>query len=157
MRRRLPAQSTLFEPGDAARRYYMVESGRLLVRGGTLGQPPAMTIACDGTLLIYDCGETHVVSCHVVTASVVLVVDRRRLERAAETDAALMGALRSAHAGELGMILKSLGITQVPYRSVRPGAPSRRMRQPELRLISGRPRSALDAGPGRSRPAHTGS
>ncbi len=61
-------------------------------------------------MLIYDCAGTHVAGCHATRASIVLAVDRRRLELAAMLDPVLAGVLRSVHAGELGMILRSLGV-----------------------------------------------
>ncbi|MDX2156176.1 MAG: cyclic nucleotide-binding domain-containing protein [Hyphomicrobiaceae bacterium] len=111
VRRHLAARMSLFEPGDPARHYYLVESGKLLIHCACPGRKSAEHIARDGALLIYDCDGTHVVSCQAVDATTVLAISRDRLERAAQRDALLAGTIRSVHASEIEMILKGLGVS----------------------------------------------
>jgi CRP-like cAMP-binding protein len=152
VRLRLAPQAALFQVGEAANRYYIVEWGSLLVHRRPFRGRPAVTFAKPGSLLIYDCAGTHVADCHATRASIVLAIDRRRLELSAMLDPVIAGALRSVHANELGMILRSLGV-QVPARQERHRADELVERREQRRAsLSGRQQAFVDRATGRHLP-----
>lgn len=112
VRRRIAAQSSLFNAGDRATHYFLVESGQIVVHRHPRGAKPSVRLAEEGDLLIYDCDGVHAADCHSTQAAIVFAIDRRRLELRAILDPALRGILHRVHAGELTMILESLGIVE---------------------------------------------
>jgi CRP-like cAMP-binding protein len=124
VRLRLAPEAQLFAVGDPARRYYLVESGKLLVHRHGTHLRRVVRMACDGDLLIYGCGGVHAASCHAVEPSMVLAIERLRMERAAGQDSLLAGVLRRMHAGELTLLLRSPGATPLPS-DVPPGLRSK--------------------------------
>jgi len=112
VRRRIAAQSSLFNAGDRATHYFLVESGQLVVHRHPRATKPSVRLAEEGDLLVYDCDGVHAADCHSTQATIVIAIDRRRLELRAILDPALKGILHRVHAGELSMILESLGIDE---------------------------------------------
>lgn len=113
-RRRIRPHDGLFSIGDRASHYYLVESGRLLLRRAPQDAAPIVRVVEAGELFIFDCDWIHAADCHALTDAVVLAVDRRRVEIRALFDVALRGVLQAVHAQELAMILQSLGAGSLP-------------------------------------------
>ncbi|MGE0697705.1 MAG: cyclic nucleotide-binding domain-containing protein [Hyphomicrobiaceae bacterium] len=127
VRRHLPAAATLFEVGDRAGHYYLVESGRLVLERKPARGATVLRIAEPRQLLIVDCAGTHVATCRALSPVSILAVDRRNVELKALLDPTVRGVLNAVHASELGMILQSLG---VEHRTNTTEAEARRRRPP---------------------------
>ena len=108
VRRTVHAQHELFADGDPARWYYLVDDGRLLASRRRKAGKLAIRFLTSDDLFILDCNGTHAASCHAVVDSVVLVIERGRLDRLSRRDPALARVLANAHANDLEMILETL-------------------------------------------------
>jgi CRP-like cAMP-binding protein len=106
---RLPAQRQLFQPGDCASSYYLVESGELLAHRRPICSKSMIRNIREDELFILDCDGRHVVTCDAITDCALLRIDRKLLEGRARRDPVMKGLLQSVHANELSFILRCLG------------------------------------------------
>lgn len=105
----VPAETVLFSEGDAARHYSLVVSGEFLAVRGRLPSRPIVRFLRSGDLVLGDCDGRHIASCYAVSDSIVLRIERQRLDQLSALDPALTRILRSVHAADLEMLLQSPG------------------------------------------------
>ncbi len=113
-RRSISARSGLFSEEDPAPYYYFVQTGEFLVHRRIerlrMGRPKAaVRLVSEDDLFIFDCDGVHVANCDAVVESVVLCIERQRLEQLAALDPVLRRMLTAVHETELRFILRALG------------------------------------------------
>lgn len=84
----------------------------------------AVRLLGPGELLTWSCAALPQVDCFAVTATLLLRIDRRWIERQARLDPVLAQRLRAVHADELGWLLGDLGRPAVPDRPPDTAVPS---------------------------------
>jgi len=93
-RKWLYAREALFQHGDAAKHYYLVIRGALLVqRRGTMRVPPSLRLLSRGHFFGYHMAEHHFATCIAMLDSVVLAIDQRWLQSLAERSAVMADTL----------------------------------------------------------------
>jgi CRP-like cAMP-binding protein len=122
---RLKPFDTLFEVGEAVRRFHVVESGCLLVTLSSQGTPTLIRLARAGDLVVGDVGGIRVTTCHAIEASTLLSVERKQMARAAACDGRIAEALRRVHERELETLLASGWRADVPSQIVAGAAAER--------------------------------
>ena len=132
----VPAQCSLFAAGDVVQGYFAVLSGELLVhRRQSSKHKPTIRIMTRGDLFIYDAADRHSADCDAVTGSVVLRIERQRLDELAGFNPDLADVLRVVHASELAMLLDSLAAQDFLPGSPKTGGESDNQPDFENRLL----------------------
>lgn len=116
VRRNLGTGENLFALGDPARRYFLVETGCLVLHRRSRWGGRIHRFAGAGDLIIFDCGGDHVATCTALDDCRVLSIERQRLELFGRQDPGIARLLRETHARELAMLLESLGAEQALSR-----------------------------------------
>lgn len=133
-RRRVSAQSELFARGDPARFYYLLLSGELLLylpaaRSSAKRGKSAVRFVATDELLIASLDGQHMADCTATRDSIVLCIDRCRLERSAFLDSVLWRLICRVHAYEIEWLLQSTFPDDVTARHDR-------LEQPEIEFVA---------------------
>jgi len=107
-RRTVKSAALLYQAGDAAQNYYLVESGMFGLFDPVKGKRRPVCFMRAGDLFSFNCGDQHALSCQAVVDSKVLSLDRAGIRRACSGDEDLARLLKSVHADELSAILRCL-------------------------------------------------
>lgn len=105
-RRAISAGARVVEAGSEARFYHIVESGALAVLDPLGGPERPIGYLAAGDMFSLDCGTQVALTCVAIFPSVVIALERRRLEAAAREVPALADLIRDTHALELSRILE---------------------------------------------------
>jgi CRP-like cAMP-binding protein len=105
-RRTIKAGARVVEAGNEARFYHIVESGALAVLDPLDGAERPVAFLAAGDMFSLDCGAEVALTCVALFPSVVIALDRRRLDAAAREVPALADLIRDTHAAELSRILE---------------------------------------------------
>jgi CRP-like cAMP-binding protein len=105
-RRTFAAGARILEAGSEARFYHFVESGAVAALDPFCGSERPVAFVGAGEMFSLDCGAQVGMTCVAVFPSVVIALDRRRLDEAARAIPALAALIRDTHAAELSRILE---------------------------------------------------
>ena len=156
-RRTLPREARILEAGSEARFYHFVESGAVAALDPFCGSERPVAFVGAGEMFSLDCGAQVGMTCVAVFPSVVIALDRRRLDEAARAIPALAAPdPRYARRGAL----THPGVHRTPAARAPPlgrsGSKWRRPRKAASRRAHGPSSGARAQGGSRSASARSG-
>lgn len=107
-RRSVGARTMLYQAGEAAVNYFLVQSGIFGLYHPERGRRRPVCFMRSGDVFSFNCGDLHALSCQAVTDAVVLALERTSLARAAAEDPEIAALLKRLHADELSILLRVL-------------------------------------------------